>query len=49
MVDFLVIGPVGAIIYRDIFPLIKDGNVGFGWNYNICFRNDRGIYRKNLY
>ena len=32
MVDFLVIGPVGAIIYRDIFPLIKDGNVSFGWN-----------------
>ena len=32
MVDFLVIGPVGAIIYRNIFPLIKDGNVSFGWN-----------------
>ena len=37
MVDFLVIGPVGAIIYRDIFPLIKDGNVSFGWNRVVEF------------
>ena len=39
MVDFLVIGPVGAIIYRDIFPLIKDGNVSFGWNRVVEFEN----------
>ena len=39
MVDFLVIGPVGAIIYRDIFPLIKDGDVGFGWNRVVEFEN----------
>ena len=37
MVDFLVIGPVGAVIYRDIFPLIKDGNVSFGWNRVVEF------------
>ena len=39
MVDFLVIGPVGAIIYRNIFPLIKDGNVSFGWNRVVEFEN----------
>ena len=39
MVDFLVIGPVGAIIYRDIFPLIKDDNVSFGWNRVVEFEN----------
>ena len=39
MVDFLVIGPIGAIIYRDIFPLIKDGNVSFGWNRVVEFED----------
>lgn len=39
MVDFLVIGPVSAIIYRNIFPLIKDGNVSFGWNRVVEFEN----------
>ena len=39
MVDFLVIGPVSAIIYRDIFPLIKDGNVSFGWNRVVEFES----------
>ena len=39
MVDFLIIGPVGAIIYRDIFPLIKDGNVSFGWNRVVEFED----------
>ena len=39
MVDFLVIGPVSAIIYRDIFPLIKDGDISFGWNRVVEFEN----------
>lgn len=39
MVDFLVIGPVGAITYKDIFPLIKDSNVSFGWNRVVEFEN----------
>ena len=39
MVDFLVIGPIGAITYRDIFPLIKDGNVIFGWNRVVEFED----------
>ena len=39
MVDFLVIGPVGAITYKDIFPLIKDGIVSFGWNRVVEFEN----------
>ena len=39
MVDFLVIGPVGAITYRDIFPLIKDGDISFGWNRVVEFEN----------
>lgn len=39
MVDFLVIGPISAITYRDIFPLIKDGNVSFGWNKVVEFED----------
>ena len=39
MVDFLVIGPVSAITYKDIFPLIKDSNVSFGWNRVLEFEN----------
>ena len=39
MVDFLVIGPVNSITYRDIFPLIKDGNVSFGWNRVVEFKD----------
>ena len=37
MVDFLVIGTVSAITYKNIFPLIKDGNVSFGWNIVVEF------------
>ncbi len=39
MVDFLVIGPVGAVTYRGIFPLIKDGNVSFGGNRVVEFED----------
>ena len=39
MVDFLVIGPVGAVTYRNIFPLIKDGNVSLGRNRVIEFED----------
>ena len=39
MVDFLIIGTVGSITYRDIFPLIKDGNVSFGWNRVVEFED----------
>ena len=42
MVDFLIIGTVGAITYKDIFPLIKDGNVSFGWNRVVEFENGTG-------
>ena len=46
MVDFLVIGPVGSITYRNIFPLIKDGNVSFGWNRVVEF--DNGVKFGNI-
>ena len=39
MVDFLVIGPISVIIYRGIFPLIKDGNVSLGRNRVIEFED----------
>ena len=39
MVDFLVIGPYNAITYKEVFPLIKDGNVSFGWNRVVEFEN----------
>ena len=37
MVDFLVIGPYNAITYNEVFPLFKDGDVGFGWNIVVEF------------
>ena len=37
MVDFLIIGPMMSVIYKDIFPLIKDGDVSFGWNNVVEF------------
>ena len=39
MVDFLVIGPMNSLTYNDVFKLIKDGNVGFGWNRVVEFEN----------
>ena len=39
MVDFLVIGPVISITYNNIFPLIKDGDVGFRWNKVVEFED----------
>ena len=39
MVDFLVIGPVISITYNNIFPLIKDGDISFGWNKVVEFEN----------
>ena len=39
MVDFLVIGHVSAIAYKDIFPLMKDGDINFGWNRVVEFED----------
>lgn len=40
MVDFLVIGPFNSLTYNSIFELIKDGDVGFGWNRVSDFDNN---------
>lgn len=40
MVDFLVIGPFSATTYNSVFELIKDGDVGFGWNRVSDFDNN---------
>ena len=32
MVDFLVIGPVLNVTDKNIFHLIKCGDISFGWN-----------------
>lgn len=37
MVDFLVIGPQNVITYKEIFPLIKDGDISLGWNIVLEF------------
>ena len=37
MVDFLVIGPMNSLTYNDVFELIKDDDVGFGWNIVVGF------------
>ena len=40
MVDFLVIGPFNSLTYNSVFELIKDGDVGFGWNRVSDFDNN---------
>ena len=40
MVDFLVIGPFNSLTYNSVFELIKDGDVGFGWNKVSYFDNN---------
>ena len=40
MVDFLVIGPMSSLTYNSVFELIKDGDVGFGWNRVSDFDNN---------
>ena len=40
MVDFLIIGPMSSLTYNGIFELIKDGDVGFGWNRVSDFDNN---------
>ena len=39
MVDFLVIGPMSSLTYNGVFELIKDGDVGFGWNRVVEFED----------
>ena len=39
MVDFLVIGPLNSLTYNSVFELIKDGDVGFGWNRVVEFED----------
>ena len=40
MVDFLVIGPFNSLTYNSVFELIKDDDVGFGWNRVSDFDNN---------
>ena len=40
MVDFLVIGPVLNSTYKNMFHLIKDGDISFGWNRVSDFDNN---------
>ena len=46
MVDFLVIGPVISITYKNMFHLIKDGDISFGWNIVVEF--DNGVKFGNI-
>ena len=39
MVDFLVIGPEFSSTYNNMFHLIKDGDVGFGYNRVVEFED----------
>ena len=39
MVDFLVIGPVLSSAYKNMFHLIKDGDISFGWNRVVEFED----------
>ena len=39
MVDFLVIGPEISSTYNNMFHLIKDGDISFGWNRVVEFEN----------
>ena len=37
MVDFLVIGPILNSTYKNMFHLIKDSDISFGWNIVVEF------------
>ena len=39
MVDFLVIGPEFSSTYNNMFHLIKDGDISFGWNRVVEFED----------
>ena len=39
MVDFLVIGPEISSTYNNMFHLIKDGDISFGWNRVVEFED----------
>ena len=39
MVDFLVIGPVLNVTYKNVFHLIKYGDISFGWNKVVYFED----------
>lgn len=36
MVDFLIIGPVNAVNYIEVFPLIREGRIRFGVEFSRC-------------
>ena len=46
MVDFLVIGPEFSSTYKNMFHLIKDGDISFGWNRVVEF--DNGVKFGNI-
>ena len=46
MVDFLVIGPILNSTYKNMFHLIKDSDISFGWNIVVEF--DGGIKFGNI-
>ena len=39
MVDFLVIGPEFSSTYNNMFHLIKDGDISFGYNRVVEFED----------
>jgi len=43
---FLIIGPMGAMIYKEIFPLIKDNKLWFGINNVKEFKQPDGTIKK---
>ena len=46
MKDFLIIGNLNAVTYKEVFPLIKDGQVGLGTNSVKAFTMPSGDARK---
>ena len=45
MVDFLIIGPRNAYVYKNIFPLVKDRRIMLGYNRKSMYfdNNEKGV------
>ncbi len=46
---FLIIGPMGSITYKEIFPLIRDGKMWIGYTFPKIFRVPDGSTGNSVY
>ena len=46
--DFLVLGNMNAVTYKEIFPLIRDGKIWWGYNSPTDFKRPDGSIKKTV-